>query len=200
MRLGLFGGTFDPPHLGHLALANAACDQLNLERVLWILSGIQPLKIGQPITPPEHRLKMLELALQGQPHFVISSVELECPGPHYSVDTVRLLAERYPKDELIFLMGGDSLRDLPRWHSPADLVAACAEIGVMRRPGDALDLAALERQIPGLTAKVRFIHVPLVDISASQIRRQVAAGEDVSRFLLPSVYAYIQQYGLYQNL
>jgi len=200
MRIGLFGGTFDPPHLGHLTLANAAYEQLNLERILWILTGVQPLKIGQQITPPEHRLKMLQLALQGQPHFIISLIELQRPGPHYSVDTVGLLAKRYPKDDLIFLMGEDSLRDLPRWHSPADLVALCAEIGVMHRTGEAPDLAALDMQIPGLMAKIRFINVPLVDISASKIRAGIAAGLDVSHLLAPPVYTYIQQHGLYQNL
>lgn len=198
MRLGLFGGTFDPPHLGHVALATAACEQLDLQRVLWILTGVQPLKLEQRITPAEHRLKMLALALNDYPQFVISPIELERPGPHYSVDTVRLLAERYPQDDLIFLMGGDSLRDLPRWRSPAELVAACAEIGVMRRPDDAVDLAALAAQIPGLTDKIRFINAPLLDVSAGEIRRRIAAGEDARHLVSPPVYNYIQQHNLYR--
>lgn len=198
MRLGLFGGTFDPPHLGHIALANAACKQLDLQRVLWILTGVQPFKLEQHITSAEHRLKMLALALKDHPQFVISQIELERPGPHYSVDTVRLLAERYPQDDLIFLMGGDSLRDLPHWRSPAELVAACAEIGVMRRPDDAVDLAALAAQIPGLTDKIRLINAPLLDVSASEIRRRIAAGEDVRHLLSPPVYNYIQLHNLYR--
>lgn len=197
MRLGLFGGTFDPPHLGHLALAGAAYEQLNLERVLWILTGVQPLKISQHITPVEHRLAMLEIALQDDPRFGISRVEVDRPGPHFSVDTIRILARQHAQDDLIFLMGGDSLRDLPRWRFPADLVSACAEIGVMRRPDDALDLAALETQIPGLTEKVRFIDIPAVDISASRIRAQIASGEDVRCYLPPGVYAYILRHNLY---
>lgn len=197
MRLGLFGGTFDPPHLGHLALASAAYEQLALGRVLWILTGVQPLKLDRHITPVEHRLSMLELALGDDPRFVLSRVDVDRPAPHFTVDTVRLLAQQYPGDALIFLMGGDSLRDLPRWRFPADLVAACSEIGVMRRPGDAVDLLALEASIPGLAAKVRFINAPLLDISASAIRAQIAAGKDVGHFLQPQVYTYIQKEHLY---
>lgn len=198
MRLGLFGGTFDPPHLGHLALASAAYQQLRLASVLWILTGVQPLKLGQHITPVEHRLAMLERILGDDPRFAVSRVEVERPGPHFSVDTLRILAGQYPNADLVFLIGGDSLRDLPRWRLPSSLVSACAEIGVMRRPGDTVDLPALEAKIPGLTQKLRFMDAPLVDISASRIRQQAAAGEDISQFLTPQVHNYIQEHNLYK--
>lgn len=141
---------------------------------------------------------MLALVLGDDPRFSLSRIEVDRPGPHYSVDTVHLLAEQNSEADLVFLMGGDSLRDLPAWRSPVELVAACAEIGVMRRPDDDFDLPALEEKIPGLTAKVRFMDVPMLDISASEIRRRIAAGLDVRDRLHPEVHTYIQKHGLYQ--
>jgi nicotinate-nucleotide adenylyltransferase len=148
-RLGIFGGTFDPPHVGHLILASEAQAQLHLSSLLWVLTGIPPHKLGQPISPLADRLAMLRLSLENEAAFALSMVDMERPGPHYTLDTVGLLAAENPGAHLVLLLGGDSLHDLPSWHRPADLVAACHEIGVMRRPGDSIDLSALERRIPG---------------------------------------------------
>jgi len=197
-RLGIFGGTFDPPHIGHLSLAAEACQQLQFDRLLWILTPTSPLKQGQNLTPVEHRLAMLELAIAGNPDFELSRIELDHPGPYYTLDTVRRLADCYPSVELILVIGGDSLRDLPRWRRPADLVAACHEIGVIRRPGDAVDLSALERLIPGTQAKVRFVDAPLLDVSSSDVRRRIRQGLPFRYFLSPSVCEYIQKNNLYR--
>jgi nicotinate-nucleotide adenylyltransferase len=114
------------------------------------------------------------------------------------VDTMRLLADQYPSADLILLIGGDSLRDLPTWHRPADLVSACHEIGVIRRPGDSIDLSALERLVPGIQAKVRFVEAPLLEISSSDIRRRIRAGQPFRYYVSQSVYQYILDNKLYR--
>lgn len=196
-RLGIFGGTFDPPHLGHLILASEALTKLKLTRLLWVLTSIPPHKIGQPTSPIADRLAMLKLALKDEPEFEISTVDMDRPGPQYMLDTLKLLALQYPNSELIPLIGGDSLRDLPVWHKPIDLVAACHQIGVMRRPGDSIDLSQLEVQIPGITGKVSFVDAPLLEIASHEIRQRVVEGLPFRYYLLPSVYEYIITHKLY---
>jgi nicotinate-nucleotide adenylyltransferase len=196
--IGILGGTFDPPHRGHLALAKAARHQLGLDRLLWVLTPDPPHKQGQPITPLTQRLAMLKLALEGHPEFELSTVEIDRAGPYYAVDTVEILAHRNPEAGWVYLMGGDSLQNLPNWHRPADLVAALDAIGVMRRPGDGLDLQRLERLLPGLLAKIRWMHVPPVGISAHEIRSRAAAGRGFRRLVSPAVYAYILEHRLYE--
>jgi len=198
LRLGLFGGTFDPPHLGHLILASEAFAQLRLDRLLWVLTPAPPHKRGQVITPLEHRLAMLELAIAGDPSFELSRAELDRPGPHYTLDTVKRIQADAPSADVILLIGGDSLRDLPTWHRAADLVAACREIGVMRRPGDSADLSALERSLPGIRPKVRFMDAPLLEIASSEIRRRAAAGKSFRYYVPPAVHEYILQHNLYR--
>ncbi|HEY5269674.1 MAG TPA: nicotinate-nucleotide adenylyltransferase [Anaerolineales bacterium] len=196
--IGLFGGTFDPPHIGHLILSAETGAQLGLDRLLWVLTPDPPHKQGQSITSLEHRLAMVELAISDNPRFELSTLEMDRPGPHYALDTVKIIAEQNPAADLVYLMGGDSLRDLPTWHRPADLVTSLRFIGVMRRPGDSIDLPALEKTIPGLTAKVRYVDAPLLDIAAHEIRQRVADGRPYRYFLPPAVYAYIVEHNLYR--
>ncbi len=196
--IGVFGGTFDPPHVGHLILAAEARAQLGLERLLWVLTPDPPHKQGRSIAPLDQRLAMLKLAIAGDPEFEISSVDLNRPGPHYALDTVHILARENPTASLVYLMGGDSLRDLPAWHRPADFVSACQFIGVMRRPGDVVDMHALEMSLPGLTAKVRFVEAPLLDIAAREIRNRIAGGLPFRYFLPPRVYIYVMKHHLYR--
>jgi nicotinate-nucleotide adenylyltransferase len=197
-RLGIFGGTFDPPHLGHLILASEARAQLDLGRLLWVLTPVPPHKLDRPITALLHRLAMLQRAIADEPDFELSRIEVDRGGPHYMVDTLKRLGEQNPGAELVLLLGGDSLHDLPAWHRPADLVAACHQIGVMHRPGDSIDLAGLEAQVPGLAAKVRFIAAPLLEIASSEIRRRAAEGGPFRYYLPAPVYEYIRQNGLYK--
>lgn len=196
-RLGIFGGTFDPPHLGHLILACEARAQLELSRLLWVLTPQPPHKVDRPISAIEQRLEMLTRALEDEPSFELSRAEMDRPGPHYMLDTIRLLADQNPDADLILLLGGDSLRDLPGWHRPAELVAACHRIGVMRRPGDAIDLRAIEAKIPGLPAKLQFIEAPLLEIASSEIRRRVASRRPFRYYVPAAVYEYIRQNGIY---
>ncbi len=198
LRLGVFGGTFDPPHHGHLALAEAARRELHLDRVLWVLTPAPPHKTDRRITPLHDRLAMLQAALLNRPEFVLSHVEIDRPPPYYAVDTMRLLRLQFPGAWLAYLMGADSLRDLPHWHAPRDFVAACDALGVVRRPGVTVDLSALEAALPGDRAKIRFVEAPLLDIAASDIRRRVRAGESIVSLVPPPVAALIADRGLYR--
>ena len=198
-QIGLFGGTFDPPHLGHLILASEACEQLQLTRLLWVLTPVPPHKLEKSITSTPHRLAMVKIATSGDARFEVSNIELERPGPHYTLDTVNLIAESNPSADIILLIGGDSLHDLATWHRPADLVAACHAIGVMRRPGDSADLFTLESQINGISSKVCFVDAPLLEIASHEIRQRVSEGRSVRYYLLPEVYDYIRQHHRYQS-
>jgi nicotinate-nucleotide adenylyltransferase len=197
-RLGIFGGTFDPPHIGHLILAAEAYYQLDLDRLLWVLTPHPPHKQIENITPLEHRLEMLSATISGDPHFELCPVDINRPGPHFAVDTVRLLREEQPGDEWIYLMGGDSLKDFHTWRNPQELVENITALGVMVRPGVELDLIDVELKTPGVIAKVKFIHAPLIGISASDIRRRVADKLPYRYLVPPHVYKIIHKLGLYQ--
>ena len=196
--IGIFGGTFDPPHLGHLILAAEALNQLQLTRVLWVLTPQPPHKPERPITPLPQRLEMLKRALGSAPGFELSTIESDRPGPHYTLDTIDLLQAKFPSARLVLLFGGDSLRDLPTWRRPDEIITAVNAFGVMRRPGDEIDLPTLERSLPGLSAKVRFVNTPQLEISSSSIRQRVATGGHFRYFLPAGVYDYIQQTNLYR--
>jgi len=199
-RLGIFGGTFDPPHIGHLILASEALTQLSLDCVLWVLTNFPPHKAGQPITPLADRLNMLHAALDHDPAFKISHIDIDRPPPHYAVDTVQLLHEQYPSARLVYLMGSDSLVDLPLWHKPKEFILKCDELGVMRRPGEDEDLERLERQLPGLARRLRFIDAPLLEISSTELRHKIAKDGSFRYYLPPGVYKIIRQRSYYSDL
>jgi nicotinate-nucleotide adenylyltransferase len=196
-RLGVFGGTFDPPHIGHLILAAEARDQLDLDCTIWVLTPDPPHKQDADIASLEHRLAMVELAIDEDPGFRLSHVDIDRPGPHYAVDTVRLLKQTYPDFDLIYLMGGDSLQDLPEWHLPNAFLSLVDGVGVMRRPGDEIDLTGLIDALPGLPDKLHFVTAPLLEISAHQIRRRVQDDRAFRYYLPPAVYDYIKMNGVY---
>ncbi len=197
MRLGIFGGTFDPPHNGHLHLVQAAQTQLALDKVLWVVTADPPHKQGNPLSPLADRLLMVEAALAAEPTCEISRIDIDRPGPHWAADTVRLLAAQQPAAHLIYLMGGDSLRDLPTWGRPLEFLAHCT-LGVLRRPQDAIDLDALEAQLPGLSAKVQFVEAEPQSIASYVIRQRVAAGESITHFVPAAVAQIIQTRKLYR--
>lgn len=197
MQIGVFGGTFNPPHIAHLILAEEACFQLGLERLLWVLTPDPPHKRNQHILGLGDRLDMLTAALASNPAFELSRVDIDRPAPHYAVDTMLILRERHPADELVYLMGGDSLHDLPSWYKPGHFLEACSALGVMRRPGDHVDLPAVERSLPGISDKVRFIRAPLLEISGTSLRKRIARGEPYRYFLPPAVFEIIRRRRLY---
>ena len=197
-RLGIFGGTFDPPHIGHLVLAWEALHSFELERVLWVLTPYPPHKRGEGILPLGERLAMLECALAEAVEFEISRVDIDRPPPHYAVNTLNILREQYPQAKLYYLIGGDSLHDLRSWYHPEELLRSCDAIGVMRRPGDELHLPALEAALPGITTRLKWLDAPMLEISSSDIRRRVAEGRPF-RYLLPDeVYQMICHRRLYR--
>jgi len=200
LRLGIFGGTFDPPHVGHLILAMEAYDQLNLDKVLWVLTPNPPHKIGKLITPADIRLRMVNESIGEDPAFELSRVDMDRPGPHYMSETVNLLHEQYPGAELVFLMGGDSLHDLPTWHEPREFIQACDRLGVMHRVGEKINLEQLEKSLPGISPKVEFIEAPILEISAKKIRQLVSLGKPYRYYLLPNVYEIIQMEGVYREV
>lgn len=199
-RLGIFGGTFDPPHVGHQILAAEAMYQLRLEKVLWVLTPDPPHKRDRAITPLFIRLEMVQAAITDCPKFGLSRVEIDRPSPHYAADTIRLLREQYQGSQIVYLMGGDSLNDLSNWYDCQKFVTNCHILGVMRRPKDEIDLDWLETQIPGITPKVRFFKAPLLEIAASQIRAKIRQGSPFRYYLPPPVYQIIKEHNLYSEL
>lgn len=198
MRLGVFGGTFDPPHTGHLILAESAREQLELDTVQWVLTPTPPHKPGQSITALDIRLRMVQAAIAGNPGFELSRVEIDREGPHYALDTMHLLAEANPGAELVYLMGEDSLRDLPGWREPQLLVEACHSIGVMRRPGAVVGMSRLEALLPGIGRKIAYFETPQIEISSSNIRQRASCGRTI-RYLTPEgVYEIIAASGCYR--
>lgn len=199
MRIGVFGGTFDPPHVGHQILAEEAAGQLGLTRVLWVLTPNPPHKQERCISDDQTRLELVRAAAADNLLFEVSTIEFERPGPHFASDTLAVLALRYPGDELFYLMGGDSLHDLPTWHEPRVFLQRCDGLGVMRRPCDGVDLASLESVLPGISAKTHFVEAPLIDISASDIRARAATGKPFRYMLPPAVYQRIESAQLYHS-
>lgn len=200
-RLGILGGTFDPPHNAHLILAQHAYEQLELDKVLFVPAGVPPHKNGTR-TSVGDRLAMLEAVLSDNPHFEISRVDIDRPGPHYTIDTIRILQEQNPDAELFFIMGGDVFRDLPNWERPQDLFAtAKLAVAVMRRPGvDGSDLRADMHGniIPDLENHTIMLTSPLIEFSSTDIVERLMNGKSV-RYMVPQpVLEYIEEHGLYK--
>lgn len=200
MRIGIFGGTFDPPHLGHLILAAEATSQMKLDRLLWVLTPDPPHKRDQHLTPIEIRFELVQLSLMNDPTFEMCRVDLDRPGPHFTLDTVKLIKQEYPGAEVFYLIGGDSLHDYPNWHRAADTLAEVNGLGVMRRPGDQIDMSLLETQIPGISEKVCFIEAPLLEIASHQIRRRIRQGRPFRYYILPVVYQRILEKKYYLDV
>ncbi len=198
MRLGVFGGTFDPPHNGHLGLASAAMDQLAFDKILWVVTADPPHKQGALIASVQDRLDMVAAAIAGHPHYEISRVDIDRPGPHWAADTVAILHGVWPQAELVYLMGGDSLRDLPTWGRPRELLAA-ASLGVLRRPGATVDLATLEDVLPGISGRVAFVTAPRFDVSSREIRQLVSSGRSIGDLVPPAVATIIEERQLYRD-
>jgi nicotinate-nucleotide adenylyltransferase len=194
MRVGILGGTFDPVHVAHLILAEHAREALALDEVLFIPAGEPWRKSGRAITPAEHRLEMLRLAIEGNEAFGISDTELRRSGPTYTADTLEELAGERLDDEFYFIVGADALADLPSWHEPERIVAH-AVLAVAPRELQEVNVAALN--IPGLAARIEPFPLPRIDISSTDIRARVAAGASI-RYLVPDgVGRYIAEHGLY---
>lgn len=200
MKIGIMGGTFDPVHLGHLIVAEEARACLELSLVLFIPVGHPWLKAeDRKVSPAASRVDMLRLAIFSNTQFQVSLLEVERAGPTYTADTLALLGQQLGEGtQLFFILGWDSLAELPRWERPGELIRRCQLVAVPR-PGvrpPALD--ALERELPGVTRNIVWLERPLIGISASDIRQRVAQGRSI-RYLVPEpVEEYILKHGLYR--
>ena len=192
---GVFGGTFDPVHHGHLALAEEACDALGLESVIFVPAAVPPHKPGVPVARAEHRLAMVEAAIAGNPRFSVTRLELDRPGPSFSVDTLERLAGR--RDDLWFILSSEALAGLPTWREP-DRILELARLAVLPRAGQStIDERWVGEHYPGREDRFRFLPGPLLPISGSVVRQRVAAGRSI-RYLVPDAVArYIAQHRLY---
>ncbi len=203
-RIALFGGTFDPIHLGHTTVAQAAAQQIDAEKVIFVPAKISPLKGFFPFARDEDRLRMVALAIAGSDLFAVSDNELKRPAPSYTLDTVRQFkAECGPATVIHWLLGADGVGDLVHWYKIQELIDEC-HLTTMRRPGypppDFSRFAPCWG--PQRVAKLKqdVIETPLVNISSTEVRRRVAAGEDVSGMLHPDVIQYIREHSLYRRV
>jgi nicotinate-nucleotide adenylyltransferase len=199
LKLGILGGTFDPPHNGHLLIAREAQTQLGLTQVLFAPTRQPPHKNPAEHTSIEHRLAMVRLAIAPYPQFVLSRVDVDRPGPTYTVDTLRLLREQFGKQsELFFIMGMDSLANILTWRTPEQLIHLC-KLAVFQRPGFAVDLDTLDQKIPGLSERVVFLQSPALDIAASDLQKRVRARQPIAHLVPEMVERYIAENRLYQK-
>ncbi|HEY5168582.1 MAG TPA: nicotinate-nucleotide adenylyltransferase [Thermoleophilia bacterium] len=194
-RLGILGGSFDPPHVAHLAIASEACHEFALERVLFVPAAAPPHKGAGERTSASVRLEMTSLAIDDDLRFTVSGIEIE-RGLIYTVDTLRAVDERYAGHDLVFIMGSDSLLQLSSWHEPEELLSLCS-LAVAPRPGDAPEAIAAAAARWG-DYQVKLLDVPLLDVSSSAIRDRVARGQPI-RYLVPQrVEQYVLESGLYR--
>jgi nicotinate-nucleotide adenylyltransferase len=200
MAIGFLGGTFDPIHIGHLIIAEEVRVRLALDEVLFSPAGQPWFKSERSITPGGHRLEMVRLALESNPYFKLSTIELERPGPTYSVDTISVLRKEFGTEVgIYFIVGFDALAGLPLWKEPARLIKLCQIVGIKRPGYTELDWQFLERAIPGVCASVIVLDVPQIDISSIEIRERVKKGISI-RYLVPeAVERYISEHGLYKG-
>ncbi len=199
MKRGIMGGTFDPPHIGHLMLAEEAKKCLALDEVIFIPAGEPWAKASLPVSPAAERLEMVRLAISGKPDFEISDIEIKRLGPSYTWETLEELHNKYPSDELYFILGWDNLTALPSWHKPRRIISA-AHLAAAHRIGFAQpDLEALEKLIPGIGQRTVIMTGPEIDISASTIRQRVKKGLPIDHLVPPPVAEYIVVKGLYKT-
>ena len=198
MRIGIYGGTFDPIHLGHLILAEACREACELDRVWFMVAGMPPHKIGGR-TSANHRLEMTRLAIAGHPRFEVSERETQRPGPHYSVETLEAIHRDQPDDDLFFLIGGDSLIDLPQWREPGRILSLASLIVANRAGFDPPPLVIADA-LDHPAQPIHQVAIPPIGIASSDIRRRLGEGRSI-RYQVPrAVEAYIDAHQLYRSV
>lgn len=197
-RIGILGGTFDPPQMGHLILAEYSRETLRMDHILFVPVGDHPVKHDEIRLPLEHRLAMLELAIEDNPSFSISRVDIDRAGPHFSADSVRLIRAQYPRADLYFVMGGDNLRDLPTWERAPELYQCC-RLAVMKRADEDIAADMHDAQLPGLSSQVDIVDVPILSLWLSSTFVVSRLRQNLSvRYLIPDkVLHYIAANKLY---
>jgi nicotinate-nucleotide adenylyltransferase len=203
MRLGIFGGSFNPVHYGHLLLAETCREQARLDQVWFVPNFLSPLKQDQPPAPPKQRLEMLQLAIGGHEAFHLSTIELDRGGVSYTVDTLAEITKQRPDAELFFLLGADSLVDFPRWREPQRICELATPL-VVRRHGSPEPhyemLAPLLPPVRLATVRQLTVDMPIIELSSTDLRRRAAAGQSL-RYRTPrAVEKYIETHGLYRSM
>lgn len=200
-NIGIFGGSFDPIHYGHLLMAEQCREQARLDALLFIPANQSPLKTHSPRAEPRHRLEMLRLAISGHDAFAVDNLELERPGPSYTIDTLRAVQSRNPGDQLFLIVGSDALLDFGRWREPADILKLALPL-VVARPGEAASLNLLRPLVStDRWPKVQkgIVESPRSEISSSDMRRRIQSGRSI-RYMTPrAVEMYIQAHRLYRS-
>ena len=198
MKLGVLGGTFDPLHVGHLILAEEARLALKLEQVLFVPAGAPWRKAGQELSPREDRLTMVQLAVGDSPYFAVSILEIEREGPSYTAETLAALREQLPDDsELFFILGQDSLADLPNWSEPQRIISLARLAVAARTDWEAAKADALEKEVPGISQRLVWLDKPRSDISSTGVRDRVRQGLSIRDWVPAAVEEYIRQHKLY---
>jgi len=198
MNIGVLGGTFDPIHMGHLIIAEEIRGQMGLAEVLFVPAGEPWLKVNNSISPAEHRVQMVRLAIADEPSFKLSTIEIERTGPSYTVDTIAQFKSQIGAgDKLFFILGWDNLMQLPQWREPSRLVQMCSLVAVPRVGYPSPDLNTLEGAIPGLSQSVILLNTPQIEISSSEIRSRVARGLSIHHLVPEPVEKYIREHNLY---
>ena len=198
MRLGIFGGSFDPVHNAHLALARACQHKAALDEVWFTPTAVQPLKRHGPHATDAERVEMLRLATNDEAAWRVCTLEIDRGGPSYTVDTLRQIHVELPDAQLFFMMGADAARDAPRWREPAEIFRLGAPLIVRRAGQPEQDLAALAAYCPS-DRLAQTVAMPATNISSSEIRRRIAAGESIDGMVPQSVANFITQYALYRD-
>jgi len=170
-----------------------------LDRVLWILTPLSPHKSRNQVAPLEQRIELVHAALVDMPEFEFSDVDISRPAPYYAIDTIRILQKQYPGAELTYIMGGDSLQNLPGWFDAQAFVHEISKIGVLRRPDTNIEMNKLEEKLPELRAKVSFFQAPLFEISGQDIRNRIQNNRPYKFFLLPAVFDCINKNKFYKD-
>ena len=198
MRLAIFGGSFDPPHVGHLLLAEDAYDRLSLDRIAFVPAATQPLKRAGAAASAEHRMAMLRLLIGGDGRFEVSTVEIERSGVSFTVDTLAHYAERYPSAERFLLLGADVLATFAQWREPKRILQLARPV-ILERVGDSVPARPTDLDT-GVAAGSAFTHLPTrrVDVSSTEIRERVRQRKSIRGFVTESVAAYIERHGLYR--
>ena len=200
MRLGIFGGTFDPIHNGHLVVAEYVRTEMALDRVLFIPAGRPWFKEGQTLTDAKHRLEMTRLAIADCPHFAVSDMEVRRDGSTYTDDTLmELHGEMGEGVDFYFILGIDALNELHRWRKPCNVLDLATLVGVARPGAEEVDRAALESIRDGASGEVMILDGPLIDISAADVRRRMAEGQSVEGMVPRAVEEYAERHGLYKK-
>lgn len=198
-RVGVFGGTFDPIHIGHLAAAQDAAKTLHLDRVFFVPNGRPPHKQSVAVSEVADRVAMVRRAIEDNPLFALSLIEVERPGMSYLIDTLRQFRKELQSDtEIYCLVGCDALRDLHSWHLPERLLAEFQLVVLDRPSAHAVDWASIERHFPDIRCQIRIVHVVQLQISSEEIRTRMAEARSIQYYVPDSVFAYIQQRGLYR--